>query len=62
MDLKGFKEEGHRLRNVTFDDVQVPDNSRIVINNAEKITFTGVKSATGSKPNYVLTNTERITY
>ena len=62
IDINGFKEEGHRLRNVTFSHIAVPDNSKVVINNAEKIKFIEVTSASRTKPDYVVTNSEEINY
>jgi thermostable 8-oxoguanine DNA glycosylase len=62
IDINGFKEDGHRLRNVTFSHIAVPDNSKVVINNAEKIKFIEVTSASRTKPDYVVTNSEEINY
>ena len=62
MDLNGFKEEGHRLKDVTFSNVILPANSKIVINNAENVKFTDVRSGAGEKPQYVVTNSEKISY
>jgi hypothetical protein len=62
MDINGFKKEGHRLKNVTFSKIIVPENSKIVINEAEKIKFTEVRSAKGSRPNYAVSNSDAVSY
>jgi hypothetical protein len=40
----------------------MPENAKVVINDAEKITFTSVKSASGAKPEYVVANSAAIIY
>jgi exo-poly-alpha-galacturonosidase len=62
IDINGFKEKGHRLRNVVFSKIVLPNNSRVVVNDAEHIKFEEVKSASGEKPQYVLANSEDISY
>jgi len=62
IDINGFKDAGHRLRNVAFTDIRMPENAKVVINNAEKIRFTDVRSAGGAKPDYVVTNGTDIIY
>jgi polygalacturonase len=62
IDINGFKDPAHRLRDVTFRDITLPENARVVINDAEVVKFTNVKSATGAKPTYSTTNSTAITY
>jgi exo-poly-alpha-galacturonosidase len=62
IDINGFKVAGYRLKNVSFNNILMPENSKVVINNAEKVTFTNVKSASGIKPVYTVNNSVDITY
>ena len=62
MDINGFKETGHRLKNVTFSNINIPANSTIVINNAERVKFVDVKSDNGSNAKYTITNSDNIIY
>jgi exo-poly-alpha-galacturonosidase len=56
IDINGFKDPEHRLKNVIFKNIMVPQNAKVVINDAEQIKFTDVKSVSGSKPNFVVKN------
>lgn len=62
MDINGFKKEGHRLKNVTFSKILIPENSKIVINDAEQVKFIDVKSKAGSKPKFVTANSDNVSY
>lgn len=62
ININGFKDPAHRLRNVSFENILVPNGAKVVINDAEKVTFTEVKSGSGAKPEYVATNSTNIIY
>lgn len=62
IDINGFKKDGHRLKNVSFENIAVPENSKVVINDAEKINFVNVKSPEGSKPQYIVANSNSVDY
>jgi len=62
IDLNGFKDPAHRLRNVDFNNILLPEQAKIVVNDAEKIKFTSVKSSTGTKPQYVVNNSSEVIY
>lgn len=62
IDINGFKDPEHLLRNVTFTNIKLPENAKVVINDADKVTFTNVKSVSGSKPDYVVKNSKDINY
>ncbi|MGG9963064.1 glycosyl hydrolase family 28 protein [Ferruginibacter sp. SUN106] len=62
ININGFNDPAHRLRNVSFSNILLPDSAKVIINDAEKINFTGVKSASGAKPEYVITNGTEIIY
>lgn len=62
ININGFTDPAHRLKNVSFTNVLLPENAKVVINDAEKITFTAVKSASGTKPGYTVANSTDIKY
>lgn len=62
IDINGFKDPAHRLKNVTFTNIILPEQSTVVVNDAEKIKFTEVKSATGAKPQYMVNNSSEVIY
>ncbi|MFT3827667.1 MAG: glycoside hydrolase family 28 protein [Chitinophagaceae bacterium] len=61
MIINGFK-EAHHLRNLTFSKIVLPDGAKILINDAEKATFTNVKTVSGAKPVYTVNNSTEIVY
>jgi hypothetical protein len=52
----------HKLKNCTFTDLLTPENSRIVIKDAEQMKFTNVRSITGARPQYDVTESTAIAY
>jgi polygalacturonase len=62
IDINGFKDPLHRLRNVSFTNIILPEQAKIVVNDAEKIKFTSLQSATGTKPQYVVNNSTEVVY
>jgi exo-poly-alpha-galacturonosidase len=62
IDINGFKDPAYLLRNVSFTNITVPENAKVVINDAEKVTFTNVQSASAAKPEYVVNNGTGIVY
>lgn len=56
MNLNGFSEPGHRLKHVSFSNIVLPEDAKIVVNNARDVQFSGVRSVSGEAPDYVLTN------
>jgi len=62
IDINGFKDPAHKLKNVVFTNITVPEKAKVVINDAEKVTFTDVKSASGAKPDYAVLNSTAISY
>ena len=62
IDINGFKEAGHRLKDVTFTNILMPENSKVVINNAERTKFVKVKSLNGLKPEYIVRDSDDISY
>lgn len=62
ININGFQDPAHRLRNVTFSNILLPENAKVIVNDAERVKFTNVKAATGSKPTYSVTNSTDVTY
>ncbi|QKJ32565.1 glycoside hydrolase family 28 protein [Mucilaginibacter mali] len=62
MDLNGFKDDAHKLKDCSFTNIITPDNARIVIKDAERLNFTNVKSASGAKPVYEANNSTNVVY
>jgi exo-poly-alpha-galacturonosidase len=62
ININGFTEPGHRLRNVSFQAITLPNNAQVAINNAEAIKFTNVKTVSGTKPAFVVQNSSNIRY
>ncbi|MFM2361269.1 MAG: hypothetical protein RLZZ316_171 [Bacteroidota bacterium] len=60
ININGFKDPAHKLRNVVFGNIILPHNGKVVINDAEKIKFTNVKTVSGGKPEYVVANSVAI--
>jgi len=62
ININGFNDPAHKLRNVRFNNILLPENAKVVINDAEKVKFTKVKSASGAKPGYNVNNSTDIIY
>jgi len=58
--LNGFREEGHRLKNLSFSNITLPDDGRIEINDAENLIFSGVRTKSGAKPFYSINRSSEI--
>jgi len=62
ININGFKDPAHRLKNVHFSYILLPEKSKVSINDAEGITFKEVKSAGGIKPIYTIVNSTDVVY
>ncbi len=62
ININGFKDPTHLLRNVTFTNITLPENASVLINDAERVAFTEVKSTASNKPKYVVNNSKEIVY
>lgn len=62
IDINGFKDPAHRLKNVTFTNIKLPENSKVVVKDAEQVKFTNVESVAGQKPKFDVTNSTNIIY
>ena len=62
IDINGFKDAAHKLKNVIFTNITLPENAKVSINDADQVKFIAVKSVSGAKPNYVANNSTDISY
>jgi exo-poly-alpha-galacturonosidase len=62
ININGFKDPAHRLRNVSFSNIELPFNAKVVINDAESVKFTKVWTTVGLPPEYIVNNSTDIIY
>ncbi|QNA42680.1 glycosyl hydrolase family 28 protein [Lacibacter sediminis] len=62
ININGFTDPKHKLRNVVFTNLTLPENGKVVINDAEKVKFEKVKTVNGQKPEYVVKSSTGIVY
>lgn len=60
ININGFKDPEHKLRNVLFTNIILPLNGKVLINDAEQVKFEQVKTISGSKPEYLVNNSSDI--
>jgi hypothetical protein len=51
-----------RLRRITFTNIKVPENAKVIISDTERVKFTNVKSKKSTKPLYMATNSTKVSY
>jgi exo-poly-alpha-galacturonosidase len=62
IDINGFKDPAHRVKNVSFSNIILPENAKLVINDAEHVKFTNIKSINSAKPQFAINNSTDIVY
>ncbi len=62
ININGFKDPAHKLKNVVFTNIVLPENGKVVINDAERVKFVQVKTTSGGKPQYEVNNSTTISY
>lgn len=62
IDINGFDDPSHLLKNVSFKDIKLPQNAKVNIKNAGKVNFTNVKTEQGDAPQYVVTGSKDVHY
>ena len=62
ININGFNHPAHKLKNVVFTNITLPENGNVVINDAENVKFVQVKTVSGSKPVYETKNSTGIEY
>lgn len=58
--VNGFPAEGHRTKNVVFEDVRLPAGSRVKLDRVEDVSFTRVTTPDGGVPEFEITRSERV--
>lgn len=62
IEIHGFKDEGHKLRHVRFENILLPAKTRISVSDAEDVQFINVKTLSGTKPDYLLKESTAVRY
>lgn len=62
ININGFKDPAHRLKNVNFTNILLPANAKVLVNDAEKVQFNHVAAADGSVPVYTVNNSADVKY
>ncbi len=62
ININGFKDPAHLLRDVQFINITLPENAKVLVNEAERVKFTNVKTVTGLNPEYVVQGSTEIRY
>ncbi|MVN92188.1 glycoside hydrolase family 28 protein [Mucilaginibacter aquatilis] len=62
ININGFKDAMHKLKNVRFNNIMLPDGAKVVVNDAQNVRFVNVKTLNGNKPEYTLNNSTETTY
>jgi polygalacturonase len=60
MDINGFKDAAQHLKNLVFTGIVVPENARVVVNDADKVVFKEVSSADGKKAKYLVKHSTNV--
>lgn len=60
IDINGFSQSGHALKNVRFEDIRLPDHAKIAVKNAAHIKFRNIIMKPGEQLIYELLNTKDI--
>jgi exo-poly-alpha-galacturonosidase len=60
--VNGFPAEGHRTRNVRFENIRLPAGALVKIDRAEDLALSGIQTTDGRAPNYEITRSERVTH
>ena len=60
--VNGFAAEGHRTKNIAFENLQLPAGAVVKLDQTEDVVFTNVTTPGGQKPAYEITNSERVSY
>ena len=60
--VNGFSAPGHRTQHVAFEKIKLPADAKVTVDQAEDVTFANVLTATGEKPSYAITRSDRVVY
>jgi len=62
IDINGFPDSEHRLKNVTFANITLPNQAKVNVKDALNINFEAVKTLSGNRPLYVVSNSAEVHY
>ncbi|HEX6181279.1 MAG TPA: hypothetical protein VFZ47_08510, partial [Chitinophagaceae bacterium] len=62
ININGFKGMSHRVKNLTFQDIILPESASVSVSDAESIKFINVLSVSGTKPKYAVTESKDVSY
>lgn len=62
IDINGFTDAAHKLKNVTFSNIKMPDDAKVMVKDADGVTFKDMKSPSGAKPDYSVINSTEVSY
>jgi exo-poly-alpha-galacturonosidase len=60
--VNGFPAVGHRTKDATFENVRLPRDAIVEVDEAEDVTFAQVTTVDGAKPKYEITRSERVSH
>ncbi|WP_170113669.1 glycoside hydrolase family 28 protein [Mucilaginibacter yixingensis] len=56
IDINGFNDPQHKLRNVVFQKINLPEDAAVKITDADNVSFQNVKTVSGKAPKYLAEN------
>jgi exo-poly-alpha-galacturonosidase len=62
IDINGFADERHYTRNVVFNNVSLPQGSKIKVKNCADVMFKNVQDDSGAKPVYLVSESGSVVY
>lgn len=62
LDINGFSDPNHYTKNILFENLLLPKDSKIKLKNAENLTFKNVQCTDGKKPEYQITESKNVNY
>jgi len=62
ININGFKARGHKLKNVTFDHIKLPDGATVMVNDALNVKFNEMSTPGGVKPKYIIQDSVEVDY
>ncbi|MEI8273444.1 MAG: glycoside hydrolase family 28 protein [Paludibacter sp.] len=60
--MEGFSDTANYAKNIKFTNIQLPENSKIVVKNIQGLLFDNVRSINGDKPIYEIKESLKIKY
>ncbi|MGQ7947343.1 glycosyl hydrolase family 28 protein [Flavobacterium sp. WC2509] len=60
IDINGFPDEQHYTRNVSFQNITLPEGAKIKVKNCEDVIFKNVQGINGAKPEYLISDSKKV--